>query len=78
MPEANCAFYGCHTSRKSQILLFKIPIVCAVDSEHTKDMKTKARNECSKIFTKSLHEEVRPPYFLLAMKEFAGPIDFML
>ncbi len=45
MPGANCAFYGCHTSRKSQISLFKIPVVCAADGDHTKSLKTKARQE---------------------------------
>ena len=45
MPGANCALYGCHTSRKSQISLFKISVVSEGDSEHTKDFKTKAREE---------------------------------
>ena len=45
MPGANCAFYGCHTSRKSQLSLFKIPVVSAADSEHTRDLKKKAREE---------------------------------
>ena len=45
MPGSNCAFYGCYTSRKSKISLFKIPVVCAADSDHTKALKTKARQE---------------------------------
>ena len=43
MPGTDCAFYGCHTSRKSQISLFKILVVRAANSEHTEDLKTKAR-----------------------------------
>ncbi|CAB4011522.1 Transposable element P transposase [Paramuricea clavata] len=45
MPGSNCAFYGCYTSRKSKISRFKIPVVCAADSDHTKAFKTKARQE---------------------------------
>ena len=43
MPGTDCAFYGCHTSRKSQISLFEILVMRAANSEHTEALKTKAR-----------------------------------
>ena len=45
MPGANCAFYGCSTSRKHKLSLFRIPTVAVSDSDHTKSLKQNARAE---------------------------------
>ncbi len=37
MPGANCALYGCSTSRKSGLLLFKLPFPRAGDGEESRD-----------------------------------------
>ena len=44
MPGRNCAFFGCETSQKHGLSLFKIPSL-RHDSEHTVALKTKAREE---------------------------------
>ena len=43
MPGENCVFYGCPTSRKHGISLFKIPSVRADESQETTDLKNNAR-----------------------------------
>ena len=43
MPGENCAFYGCPTSRKHGISLFKIPSARADESQETTDLKKNAR-----------------------------------
>ena len=45
MPGRNCAFFGCATSQKHGLSLFKIPSLRDDDSEHTVALKTKAREE---------------------------------
>ena len=45
MPGSNCTFYGCSTSRKHKLSLFRIPTVAASDSDHTKSLKQNARAE---------------------------------
>jgi hypothetical protein len=46
MPGANCAFFGCSTSRRhAGYSLFKIPVVGAGDGEETAESKRKARGE---------------------------------
>ena len=45
MPGQNCAFFGCPTSRKHGLSLFKIPSVRVDESEVTKVAKRKAREE---------------------------------
>jgi hypothetical protein len=45
MPGRNCAFFGCPTSQKHGLSLFKIPAPRDDDSEHTVALKTKAREE---------------------------------
>ena len=45
MGGGNCAFYGCPTSGKHNLSLFRIPSVWAPDSEHTNELKRKAREE---------------------------------
>ena len=43
MPGENCAFYGCSTSRKHKLSLFKLPSPREDESEETKTLKTNAR-----------------------------------
>jgi hypothetical protein len=45
MPGANCAFYGCFSSGRKKISLFKIPVVSARDGDHVKSLKQNAREE---------------------------------
>ena len=45
MPGQNCAFFGCPTSRKHGLSLFKIPSVRVDESEVTKVAKRKARED---------------------------------
>ena len=45
MGGGNCAFYGCPTSGKHNLSLFRIPSVSASGSEHTNELKRKAREE---------------------------------
>ena len=45
MPGENCAFFGCPTSRKHGLSLFKIPLIRANESEVTSALKKKAREE---------------------------------
>ena len=42
----NCAFFGCPTSRKHKISLFRVLSIRAFDGEHRKEIKLKARKEC--------------------------------
>ena len=42
---ANCAFYGCPTSRSYNLSLFNIPAIGASDGEHTKALKQNAWDE---------------------------------
>ena len=45
MGGGNCAFFGCPTSGKHKISLFRIPRVAASDGEQTKHLKQTAREE---------------------------------
>ena len=45
MGGGNCAFYGCPTSGKHNLSLFRIPSVSPSGSEHTNELKRKAREE---------------------------------
>ena len=45
MGGGNCAFYGCPTSGKYNLSLFRIPSVSPSGSEHTNELKGKAREE---------------------------------
>ena len=45
MGGGNCAFFGCPTSAKHELSLFKLPTVSASDGQHTKELKQKARDE---------------------------------
>ena len=45
MQVANCAFYGCSTSRSHKLSLFRLPTVAAANGEHTIALKQKAREE---------------------------------
>ena len=43
MGGGNCAFFGCPTSAKHSLSLFKLPTVSDSDRKHTKELKQKAR-----------------------------------
>ena len=43
MGGGNCAFYGCPTSGKHNLSLFRIPSASASGGEHTNELKRKAR-----------------------------------
>ena len=64
MGGGNCAFYGCPTSGKHNLLLFRIPSVSAFGSEHTNELKQKAREEWIRLIlrtretTKELKKEI--------------------
>ena len=45
MGGGNFAFFGCPTSGKHEISLFKIPTVKVSDGQHTKESKQRAREE---------------------------------
>ena len=45
MGAGNCVFYGCPTSGKHNLSLFRIPSVSVSGSEHTNEVKRKAREE---------------------------------
>lgn len=45
MGGGNCAFFGCPTSGKYELSLFKLSTVFDSDGEHTKELKQKAREE---------------------------------
>ena len=45
MPGANCALYGCGTSRRSDLSLFKIPFPARGDGDETMKLKSDARKE---------------------------------
>jgi hypothetical protein len=45
MGGGNCAFFGCPTSGKYKLSLFRIPSVKSIDGEYTKELKLKAREE---------------------------------
>ena len=43
MPGENCSFYGCSTSRKHKLSLFKLPSPREDESEETKTLKKNTR-----------------------------------
>ena len=45
MPGANCAFYGCFSSGRKKISLFKIPVISVRDGNDVKVLKQNAREE---------------------------------
>jgi hypothetical protein len=45
MPGANCAFFGCPTSRSHNLSLFTLPTIAAADGKLTKALKKNAREE---------------------------------
>ena len=61
MPGRNCAFFGCPTSQKHGLSLFKIPATRNDDSEHTVALKTKAREEWLRLIlrTRELTAELK-------------------
>ena len=56
MPGANCAFYGCSTSRSSTLSLFKLVFPGGSDGpdgEHTVKLKNDARKEWLRIILRT-------------------------
>ena len=64
MGGGNCAFYGSPTSGKHNLSLFRTPSVSASGSEHTNELKRKAREEWIRLIlrtretTKELKKEI--------------------
>ncbi len=58
MPGRNCAFYGCPTSQKHQISLFRIPVVSAHESEYTSSIKKEVREKWLEIIFRT--REITP------------------
>ena len=58
MPGHNCAFFGCPTSQKHKISLFRIPVVSAHESEYTSSVKKQAREKWLEIILRT--REVTP------------------
>ena len=53
MPDRNCAFFGCPTSQRHKLSLFRIPVVSAHESEHTSSVKKDARQKWLEIILRT-------------------------
>ena len=53
MPGANCALFGCSTSRKSDLSLFKLPFPKVSDGDETKALKEIARKEWLRVILRT-------------------------
>ena len=53
MPGANCALFGCSTSRKSDLSLFKIRTPARGDREETVGLKNNARTEWRRVILRT-------------------------
>lgn len=53
MPGANCALFGCSTSRKSKLSLFKLPFPGRGDGDETKTLKETARKEWLRVILRT-------------------------
>ena len=53
MPGANCARFGCSTSRKSDLSLCKIPTPARGDREETVALKNNARTEWLRVILRT-------------------------
>ena len=53
MPGANCALFGCSTSRKSDLSLFKLPSPARGDREETATLKNNARTEWLRVILRT-------------------------
>ena len=58
MPGRNCAFFGCSTSQKHKISLFRIPVVNAHESEYMSSVKKQAREKWLEIILRT--REITP------------------
>jgi len=58
MPGANCALYGCGTSRRSNLSLFKIPFPARGDGDEITKLKSAARTEWLRVILRT--REKRP------------------
>ena len=50
---ANCALFGCSTSRKSDLSLFKLPSPAQGDREETATLKNNARTEWLRVILRT-------------------------
>ena len=53
MPGANCALYGCGTSRMSNLSLLKIPFPARGDGDETVKLKSDARKEWLRVILRT-------------------------
>ena len=53
MPGANCALYGCGTSPRSNLLLFKIPFPARGDGDETVKLKSDARKKLLRVILRT-------------------------
>ena len=53
MLNCNCAFFGCPTSQKHKISLFRIPVISAHESEYTSSVKKQAREKWLEIILRN-------------------------
>ena len=53
MPGKNCAFFGCPTSGKHKLSIFKIPTIRTDDSKETASLKRKARQEWHRLILRT-------------------------
>ena len=76
MGDGNCAFYGCPTSGKHNLSLFRIPSVSASGSEHTNELKRKAREDWTRLIlrtretTKELKKEIEADNIFVCKRHF--------
>ena len=76
MGGGNCAFSGCPTSGKHNLSLFRIPSVSASGSEHTNELKRKAREEWIRLIlrtretTKELKKEIEANNIFVCERHF--------
>ena len=61
MGGGNCAFFGCPTSGKHKVSVFRVPSVSASDGEHSKELKRNAREEwlCLVLRTREMISELK-------------------
>ena len=76
MGGGNCAFYGCPTSGKHNLSLFRIPSVSASGSEHTNELKRKAGEVWIRLIlrtretTKELKKEIEANNIFVCERHF--------
>lgn len=76
MGGGNCAFFGCPTSGKHDLSLFRIPSVSASDGEHTKELKRKAREEWLRLILRTRETTAELKQRIEANKIFVCELHF--